>query len=372
MNNTKKHTTKHATKHMTMLMALPMTKHQRQRMKQHAAIAVAAALLCAGPAMAQEINPSWYLQPSVNTFEPDIGFGTDERDYGGGIKMGKPIHEMWDLQVGATHARAEEGPYSYRQTLVGADLLLMLSRKRFRPFLLFGVGAERDRVDNPLRRVSKTSPYWTAGLGFQMGLNEQWAFQADLRTVRGHLRGDEQFGFDRSNNKYLTLGLNYSFGRPVTAPPPAPAEPPPAPVVQAPPAPVAPPPPPPRFEKVTLAATELFPFNSAELTMPQPRLDEIALALSADPSITDVDINGYADRLGSSAYNLKLSQRRADAVRSYLVGKGIADTRLKAYGRGEANPVVTCNEKNRAALIRCLEPNRRVEVEQITIERRVQ
>ncbi len=337
-------------------------------------IALAVALLCAaGPTLAQEINPSWYLQPSVIGFEPDIGFGTDERDYGGGIKFGKPIHDMWDLQVGATHARAEEGPYSYRQTLVGADMLLMLSRKRFRPFLLFGVGAERDRVDNPLRRVSKTSPYWTAGLGFQLGLNEQWALQADLRTVRGRLRNDERFGFDRSNNRYLAVGLNYSFGKPVAAPPPSPAEPPPAPVVQQPPPPVAPPPPPPpRFEKVTLSATELFGFNSAELTSAQPRLDEIAAALTADPSITDVDINGYADRLGSSAYNLKLSQRRADAVRSYLIGKGIAEGRLKAYGRGEANPVVTCNEKNRSELIRCLEPNRRVEVEQITIERRVQ
>lgn len=337
-------------------------------------VSLAIALLCAaGPSLAQEINPSWYLQPSVIAFEPDIGFGTDERDYGGGIKMGKPIHDMWDLQVGATHVRAKDEPYNYRQTLVGADLLLMLSRKRFRPFLLFGVGAERDRVDNPLRRVSKTSPYWTAGLGFQLGLNEQWALQADLRTVRGRLRNDERFGFDRSNNKYLAVGLNYSFGRPVAPPPPPrPPEPPPAPVVQAPPAPVEPPPPPPRFEKVTLSATELFGFNSAELTSPQPRLDEIAAALTADPSITDVDINGYADRLGSSAYNLKLSQRRADAVRNYLVAKGIAEGRLKAYGRGEANPVVTCNDKKRADLIRCLEPNRRVEVEQITVERRVQ
>ncbi len=59
-------------------------------------------------------------------------------------------------------------------------------------------------------------------------------------------------------------------------------------------------------------------------------------------------------------------------MRDYLIGKGIAAERLKAYGKGEANPVVTCNDKRRADLIKCLEPNRRVEVEQITIERRVQ
>lgn len=164
--------------------------------------ALAAALMCgASLAIAQDINPSWYLQPSVNAFRPDKDFGLDERDYGGGLRIGKPLSEMWDVQIGATHARSKEGRASYRQTLLGADALLMLSRQNFRPFLLIGVGAERDRVDNPLRRVSKTSPYATAGLGFQVGLGEQWSMQADLRTVRGRLRADEAFGFGRSNNK---------------------------------------------------------------------------------------------------------------------------------------------------------------------------
>lgn len=336
--------------------------------------ALAAALSCsASLAFAQDINPSWYIQPSANAFRPDKDFGVDERDYGGGLKIGRPLSEMWDVQMGVTHARSKEGLANYRQTLVGADALLMLSRQNFRPFLLIGVGAERDRVDNPLRRVSKTSPYATAGLGFQLGLTDQWSMQADLRTVRGRLRGDDAFGFDRSNNKYLTIGVNYAFNKPVPPPPPPPPPAPtPPPALTPPPEPVAPPPPPARFEKITLTATELFAFNSATLNVTQTRLDEIAAALAADPSITDVDITGYADRLGSEQYNLKLSERRANAVRDYLVAKGIDGARLKAYGKGEANPVVTCTEKNRAALITCLEPNRRVEVEQITIERRVQ
>ncbi|MDM5178243.1 OmpA family protein [Massilia sp. DJPM01] len=334
--------------------------------------ALAAALLCsAGLAFAQDINPSWYIQPSVNAFKPDQDFGLSERDYGGGLKFGKPVAEMWDVQIGATHGRAAEGRASYRQTLLGADALLMLSRQNFRPFLLLGVGAERDRVDNPLRRVSKTSPYASAGIGFQLGLTGQWSMQADLRSVRGRLRGDEAFGISRSNNKYLTIGLNYAFNKP--APPPAPTPPPavtPAPEPAAPPPP--PPPPPARFEKITLSATELFAFDSATLNVSQTRLDEIAAALLADPGITDVDISGYADRLGSEKYNLKLSERRANAVRDYLVAKGVDGARLKAYGKGEANPVVTCTDQKRADLIKCLEPNRRVEVEQITIERRVQ
>lgn len=339
-------------------------------------IALAVAILCsAGPGLAQEvINPSWYIQPSINAFRPDADFGVHERDYGGGLKFGKPVSPLWDIQIGASHSRANDGPARYRQTLAGVDALLMISRSRIRPFILFGIGAERDQVDNPLRHVRATSPYATAGLGLQLSLTDQWALQADLRTVRGRLRDDERFGFGTSNNKYLTLGINYAFNPPPAPPPPAP---PPEPMAQAPePVPLPPPPPPAppsaRFEKVTLASTELFAFNSATLSMPQPRLDDIAAALTADPSITDVDITGYADRLGSTKYNLRLSQRRADAVRAYLVGRGIEGARLKAYGKGEANPVVTCNNKRRADLIKCLEPNRRVEVEQITIERRVQ
>lgn len=336
-------------------------------------IALAVAMLCASAtSLAQEINPSWYIQPSVVGMKPDADFGVDERDVGGGLKFGKAVHQYWDIQMGASHVRTEEGPARYRQTLAGIDALLMLSRSNFRPFVLFGVGVERDKVENPIRNVSKNSGYATMGLGFQYGFTPQLALQADIRSVRGFLRHEELYGFKQSNNKYVTVGLNYAFNPPPVAPAPmiepAPvAEPAPAPE----PTPVAPPPPA-RFEKITLSATRLFAFDSATLNMPMPQLDDIAAALQADPSITNVDITGYADRLGSEKYNLALSERRANAVRDYLVGKGIADSRLKAYGKGEANPVVTCTEKNRAALIKCLEPNRRVEVEQITIEKRVQ
>ena len=89
-------------------------------------------------------------------------------------------------------------------------------------------------------------------------------------------------------------------------------------------------------------------------------------------SLTDIQVTGYTDRLGTNKYNQKLSERRAAAVRDYLVSHGIDGSRLKAVGKGESNPVVQCNDKKRADLIACLAPNRRVEVEQITIEKRVQ
>lgn len=127
----------------------------------------------------------------------------------------------------------------------------------------------------------------------------------------------------------------------------------------------------PRLERLTLSAKELFEFDQATLRMPQPRLDAIAEAMRNDPKIERVTITGYTDRLGTDSYNLKLSQRRAEAVKSYLVGKGVEARRLVAVGKGESNPVVQCNDKDRQALIDCLEPNRRVEVEEITVTRQV-
>jgi OOP family OmpA-OmpF porin len=195
--------------------------------------------------------------------------------------------------------------------------------------------------------------------------------QADIRAVRGET-DDKEFGFSKSLNKYVMVGFNYAFNPPPK--PPAPAAEQPTPVVEQPTPVVEQPaaPPPAKFEKVTLSATELFGFDSAKLSMPQPKLDEVAAALMADTSINEIDITGYTDRLGKPKYNQKLSERRANAVREYLVGKGVAGERLKAFGKGEANPVVTdCKQKKRKELIACLAPNRRVEIEPITIEKKV-
>jgi OOP family OmpA-OmpF porin len=281
---------------------------------------------------------------------------------------------MWDIQIGATEARTENDLTDYRQTVVGVDALLMLSRKQIRPFLLIGVGGERDRATRPGFKASGWSPYYTGGVGVQASLNDRWSLQVDARAMKSNLRDDDEFRFSKALTKYVGVSLIYAFNPPPAPPPPPVVQP--APVAEAPapaPEPVAPPPPPARFEKVTLSATELFGFDSATLSMPQPKLDDIASALQADPSITDVDIVGYTDRLGSTKYNQKLSQRRAEAVRTYLVGKGIDAKRLQAHGKGEQNPVVTdCKQKKKSALIECLAPNRRVEVEQITVERRVQ
>ena len=129
--------------------------------------------------------------------------------------------------------------------------------------------------------------------------------------------------------------------------------------------------PPPRLERYSLSARELFDFDQAALRSPQPKLDEIARVLKENPQFDRVTIEGHTDRLGSEEYNLGLSDRRANAVKDYLVARGVEPRRLVAIGKGEAEPVVHCRDAPKAELVKCLEPNRRVEVQQITVERRV-
>ncbi|EPY98764.1 porin OmpA [Mannheimia haemolytica] len=79
-----------------------------------------------------------------------------------------------------------------------------------------------------------------------------------------------------------------------------------------------------------------------------------------------IQVNGYTDRIGKEASNLKLSQRRAETVANYIVSKGTNPANVTAVGYGEANPVTghTCDAvKGRKALIACLAPDRRVEIQ---------
>jgi outer membrane protein OmpA-like peptidoglycan-associated protein len=126
-----------------------------------------------------------------------------------------------------------------------------------------------------------------------------------------------------------------------------------------------------RMERTVLSARELFDFDKAKVHGAQPRLDEIAQIMEREPAIDKVRITGYTDRIGSDSYNQKLSEQRARAVKDYLVHKGVSPERLVAVGKGKANPLVACNDPKQADLIKCLEANRRVEVEEIVIERHV-
>jgi outer membrane protein OmpA-like peptidoglycan-associated protein len=91
----------------------------------------------------------------------------------------------------------------------------------------------------------------------------------------------------------------------------------------------------------TLVITEVrFKLDSAELTSDaQVTLENVAMTLDNQKNI-NAEINGYADNQGSEAYNLALSNQRAEAVRNYLVGKGVEAGRLTTKGFGSDQPVV--------------------------------
>ena len=181
-------------------------------------IALAIAMVCsAGAALAQNVSPQWYVQPSIVHVKPDADFGVNDRDTGGGLRFGQVVSPLWDVQIGGTHTRFDDSGARYNQSTISADALLMLSRGNVRPFVLFGIGVQRDKVANAIRNVKESSPFATAGIGFQADLTPRLAFQADLRSVRGFLNSDEAFGFKRSNNKYFAIGLNYMLNPPPAA-----------------------------------------------------------------------------------------------------------------------------------------------------------
>lgn len=142
---------------------------------------------------------------------------------------------------------------------------------------------------------------------------------------------------------------------PAPAPEPAPVAPPPPPP---PPAPAPPPPPPaPVSEKVTFATDALFDFDKAVLKPDgKAKLDDLTSKLQG-VNLEVIIAVGHTDAIGGDGYNQKLSVRRAEAVKAYLVSKGIEGNRVYTEGKGKSQPVASNKTTGGRA------QNRRVEVE---------
>jgi len=152
---------------------------------------------------------------------------------------------------------------------------------------------------------------------------------------------------------------------PAPAPAPTPAKPAPAPVAAPAPAPVAAPVPR-QAMALRVTSVELFEFDKSRLTQDATdKLDrELVVRFGEFQELRQINVNGHADRLGSTKYNQKLSERRAEAVKAYLARQGAPAGKIVTRGFGETLQVKVCpDQKNRKALIACLQPNRRVEVE---------
>jgi OmpA-OmpF porin, OOP family len=126
------------------------------------------------------------------------------------------------------------------------------------------------------------------------------------------------------------------------------------------------PPAPPVAQVMRLSADALFAFDRGDLAdiLPGGRADirDIAARLAAT-RFGRIEVRGYTDRLGAPAYNLQLSQRRANAVKALLVQNGIPADRIDARGLGQQDPITQCSDSQpRNSLVACLQPDRRVEI----------
>ena len=360
----------------------------------HITVATALSLLQFNAVAEDMYQGAWYVMPGASYIDTDNDL---DANHGGGLflKFGKEVSPSWDIQGGFTYNRASEDTGiagvggHYKQITLGADALYMFSRDRFRPFLLAGAGVARNNVDYSnfpsLNNAMRTSWMTNIGLGAQFLLNETFGLQADIRHQWS--RSDAEApnsGFDASgtmNNTLFNLGAIFRFGVPaktasaVDMPEQKPApeqyvekKPAPKPVPE--PMPVAKAEPMPvkdctqKFVTITVSAEKLFGFDKIQMQEgSKPLLDEVVKQLKAHPEFKLVMVTGHTDRIGTSAYNQKLSEDRANQVRDYLVTEGIEGSRLQSVGKGESEPVVTCTGMKGNKLIECLQPNRRVIIE---------
>lgn len=364
--------------------------------------AAGGALLIGQSAMAAEepfVNPdwansAWYLGAGIGQSRTTIdknrlvnsltangaqvtAFTTDQRDLGYKLTLGKQLNRYFaveatwfDLGKSGFHAtttpngvlNGEAGfrggsldlvgqlPLSERFSLLGrAGMNYAKASTHFNGNRLFA-------VTNPNPSQSKLNA--KAGLGLEYKFSEALALRGEVERYRVN----DAVG-NRGDVDLYSLGLVYKLGRPaakpvvyapVQTPAPAPeviAAPPPPPPAPPPPAPV------PVSEKVTFAAETLFDFDSARVK-PEGMAALDALLAKLQGMNTEVMITvGHADAVGTDAYNQKLSLRRADAVKAYIMGKGVDAARIYTEGKGEAQPVAD----NKTAQGRSM--NRRVTVE---------
>jgi len=210
-----------------------------------------------------------------------------------------------------------------------------------------------------------------------VGAGLQYAFSPSF-LVRGEAeryRVNDAVG-NHGDVDMVSISLVFPFGRTAAPAPraaaPAYVAPAPAPVVaQAPPPPPPPAPAPvmaPERRRVSFSAESLFVFDRADV---QPEGKAALDRFAAETRGTQFDVitvEGHTDRLGSPAYNQKLSTQRAEAVKSYLVSSGGFDAaKINAVGKGESTPVTQAADckgnSPTPKLIACLQPDRRVEIE---------
>lgn len=313
-----------------------------------------------GSATAPSFDNRWYVLPFAAYTWADEDRGVDDA-VGWGLAVGKPINEWLNLELRTTYtnlvSEEHENPI-VNQSYVGTgdfevgdlavDALWVISRGRFQPFLLGGLGAISDDFSCDYTRAnliggcengsSKWSFMAEVGAGFMVPFSDFASFRMD-----GRYRYDDNASDLRDTSDFgdwlVTAGIYIPIGarsKPAIT------------------------------RTFELSADALFAFNKADLKPTgQARIDGFARDLE-QVNYNAVQVDGHTDPIGSAEYNQVLSERRADTVRNRLVEQGVPSDRINAQGFGKTQLKVTEAEcagaKSREALIECLQPNRRVDV----------
>jgi OOP family OmpA-OmpF porin len=367
---------------------------------------LALALMAAPYALAAE--PGWYLGANIGqsqaTIDTDrirgglLGSGLtagpiDENDRDGGYKLfgGYQLNRhfaveggYFDLgQFGFSTTTTPTGTLNGDIKLKGINLDLVGTLPISERFSAFGrIGVARSQASDTFTgtgAVTVLNPNPSArSNNLKVGLGLEYAFTPafSLRTEIERYRVDDAVG-NKGDVDLISLGLVYRFGGKAPAPVARQAPPEPVVVAQAPPvvvmpAPAPPPPPPPPPapvpQRVSFSADSLFDFDKSVVKPAgQTDLDKLANDLrGVDYDV--ITVIGNTDRIGSQAYNQKLSTRRAEAVSAYLMqAGGIPANKISAKGVGSSDPVTKPGDckgtKKTPALITCLQPDRRVDIE---------
>jgi OOP family OmpA-OmpF porin len=325
---------------------------------------IGAMVLAAMPAMADDTG-HWYFTPQAGGLWTDSDRAIEDKDWLYGLSIGKHLNERWSLELNYNRAELDASGADVEFSALSLDVLRVFRRQDpVSPYITIGVGALRTDL-NPGPKADDFVAQ--AGVGL---IADVWSNQAGTSTFS--LRPEVKARWDDAGREgyfrdYIaTLGFQFSFGpqRVVAAP---------APVQTAAPAPApAPEPRPmppadsdqdgvpdardrcpgtprgvavdadgcPQKGSITLEGVS-FEHDSAELTADsRPVLARVAADLKKYPRLR-VELQGHTDSTGSDAYNLKLSERRAQAVRDFLISQGVSSSQLEARGYGESQPIAS-------------------------------